>query len=39
VSFGGFSPLVRLLHTDSHADIVLWDYRRTRLDVGFTRTF
>jgi hypothetical protein len=39
VSFGGFSPLVRLLRTDSHADIVLWDYRRTRLDVGFTRTF
>jgi hypothetical protein len=39
VSFGGFSPLVRLLRTNSHADIVLWDYRRTRLDVGFTRTF
>jgi outer membrane protein len=39
VSFGGFSPLVRLLRTTSHADIVLWDYNRTRLDVGFTRTF
>jgi hypothetical protein len=39
VSFGGFSPVVRLLRTNSHADIVLWDYRRTRLDVGFTRTF
>ena len=36
---GGFLPLVRLSHTDSRADIVLWDYRRTRLDVGVTRSF
>ncbi len=36
---GGFLPIVRLSHTDSRADIVLWDYRRTRLDAGFTRTF
>jgi tetratricopeptide (TPR) repeat protein len=37
--FGGFSPLVRVTHTDSRANIVLYDYRRTRLDFGFTRTF
>ena len=37
--FGGFSPLLRLTHTDSRANIVLYDYRRTRLDIGFTRTF
>ena len=36
---GGFLPVVRVTHTDSRADIVLWDYRRTRLDVGITRTF
>jgi len=35
----GFSPVVRLTHSDSRADIVLYDYRRTRLDVGLTRTF
>ena len=36
---GGFMPVVRVTHTDGRADIVLWDYRRTRLDVGITRTF
>jgi hypothetical protein len=36
---GGFLPVVRLSHTDSTADIVLWDYKRTRLDVGLTRSF
>jgi thioredoxin-like negative regulator of GroEL len=36
---GGFLPVVRIAHTDSSADIVLWDFRRTRLDVGLTRTF
>ena len=36
---GGFQPVVRLSHTDSNADIVLWDYKRTRLDVGLTRSF
>ena len=38
-SVAGFSPLVRLTHSDSRANIVLYDYRRTRLDVGFTRSF
>lgn len=36
---GGFLPIVRLSHTRSNADIVLWDYNRTRLDVGLTRSF
>jgi hypothetical protein len=36
---GGFLPVVRLSHTDSSADILLWDYKRTRLDVGLTRSF
>jgi hypothetical protein len=31
--------LVRLTHSDSRANIVLYDYRRTRLDVGLTRSF
>lgn len=38
-SVAGFSPLVRLTHSDSRANIVLYDYRRTRLDVGLTRSF
>jgi tetratricopeptide (TPR) repeat protein len=37
--FGGFSPLVRVTHSESRANILLYDYRRTRLDVGFTRSF
>lgn len=36
---GGFLPVIRVSHTDSNADIVLWDYKRTRLDVGLTRSF
>ena len=35
----GFTPLVRVTHSDSRANIVLFDYRRTRLDVGITRSF
>jgi len=38
-SVGGFTPLVRVTHSDSRANIVLYDYRRTRLDVGVTRSF
>jgi hypothetical protein len=38
-SIAGFSPLVRLTHSNSRANIVLYDYRRTRLDVGLTRSF
>ena len=36
---GGLRPLARVTYIDSRADIVLWDFRRTRFDVGFTRTF
>ena len=36
---GGLRPLIRVAHSDSRADIVLWDFRRTRLDFGFTRNF
>jgi hypothetical protein len=36
---GDFSPLVRVTHTDSRANIALFDYRRTRFDFGFTRSF
>jgi hypothetical protein len=35
----GFQPIVRATYSDSRADIVLWDYRRFRLDVGLTRNF
>jgi tetratricopeptide (TPR) repeat protein len=38
-SVAGFSPLVRLTHSDSAANIALYEYRRTRLDVGLTRSF
>lgn len=36
---GGFSPLLRITHTDSKAAIQLYDYQRTRLDIGFTQSF
>lgn len=39
LKLGGFSPLIRLNYTASSADIVLYDYRRTRLDIGFARSF
>lgn len=35
----GFSPLVRVTHTESDANIALFDYRRTRFDFGFMRSF
>ncbi|HEY7005070.1 MAG TPA: surface lipoprotein assembly modifier, partial [Sphingomicrobium sp.] len=35
----GFSPLIRVTHTDSSANIALFDYRRTRFDFGVTRSF
>ena len=38
-SVGGFSPLVRVTHSDSSANIALFDYQRTRLDFGLTRSF
>jgi hypothetical protein len=38
-SLAGLSPLVRLTHTGSSANIELYDYKRTRLDFGLTRSF
>jgi outer membrane protein len=35
----GFSPLMRLTHTDSSANITLFEFRRTRIDFGVTRSF
>jgi hypothetical protein len=36
---GGFSPLLRLTHSNSDANIAIYEYRRTRLDIGVTRSF
>jgi hypothetical protein len=35
----GFTPLVRVTRSDSSANIALYEYRRTRLDFGVTRSF
>jgi hypothetical protein len=35
----GFAPLVRLTYTRSRSTIVLYDFKRARLDVGLTREF
>ena len=39
ISLAGFSPLIRLTHSDSQANIALYDYHRTRLDLGVSRSF
>lgn len=39
LKLGGFSPLFRVTHTESIANIALYDYRRTRLDAGLSRSF
>jgi tetratricopeptide (TPR) repeat protein len=36
---GGFSPLARITYTNSSSNLELYDYRRARLDFGFTREF
>lgn len=36
---GGLLPVLRLTQTESSANIALYDYRRTRVDIGFTKTF
>ena len=38
-TFGGFAPLLRLTHSRSWSNIEIYDFRRTRLDVGLTRQF
>jgi tetratricopeptide (TPR) repeat protein len=39
VRLAGFSPLIRVTHSDSQANIALYDYHRTRLDFGISRSF
>ena len=39
VRLAGFSPLIRVTHSDSQANIALYDYHRTRLDFGVSRSF
>jgi tetratricopeptide (TPR) repeat protein len=39
IQLGGFSPLVRLTHSKSSANISIYDYRKTRLDLGVSRSF
>ena len=34
----GFSPIMRLTHTNSSANIALFNYRRTRVDFGITKS-
>ena len=38
-TFGGFAPLLRLTHARSWSNIDLYDYRRTRIDLGVSREF
>jgi hypothetical protein len=38
VRLAGFSPLIRVTHSDSQANIALYDYHRTRLDFGISRS-
>jgi hypothetical protein len=39
VRLAGFSPLIRATRSDSQANIALYDYHRTRLDLGISRSF
>jgi hypothetical protein len=39
VSIAGFAPLMRLTHSTSRANIELYEFTRTRLDLGLTRSF
>ena len=38
-TFSGFAPVLRLTHSRSWSNIEIYDFRRTRLDVGITRQF
>ena len=35
----GFSPVVRVTYSNSSANIAIYEYRRTRVDIGVTRSF
>ena len=38
-TFSGFAPVLRLTHSRSWSNIEIYDFKRTRLDLGFTRQF
>ena len=38
-TFSGFAPVLRLTYSRSRSNIEIYDFTRTRLDVGFTRQF
>ena len=38
-TFSGFAPVLRLTHSRSSSNIEIYDFKRTRLDVGLTRQF
>ena len=38
-TFSGFAPVLRLTHSRSWSNIEIYDFTRTRLDVGLTRQF
>jgi tetratricopeptide (TPR) repeat protein len=38
-TFSGFAPVLRLTHSRNWSNIEIYDFKRTRLDVGLTRQF
>lgn len=38
-TFAGFAPVMRVTHTRSWSNIEIYDFKRTRVDIGFTRAF
>lgn len=39
LKLSGFAPLVRMTYSDSQSNIAIYDYKRTRLDFGLSRSF
>ena len=39
IQFRGFAPLVRVIYTNSQSNIALYDFRRTRVELGLSREF
>ena len=37
--YAGFAPLVRVTYTDSRSNLELYDYRRTKVELGLSRDF
>lgn len=38
-TFAGFAPVMRVTHSRSWSNIEIYDFKRTRVDIGFTRQF